>query len=99
MYNMYCCTTVYVVHTYMNNFYEELTMNDNLETLELNDEQLEAVVGGSVTGPITVSPVIAPNVNTQFNTSTVAEGNVVLWSKVSDSSIGAANVRQTNLSA
>lgn len=73
---------------------EGITMNDDIKAFELTDEQLEVVAGGFASPPINVSPQI--NVNAPVNTSAVAEGNVVLWSTLSNSPIGTTSITQSS---
>jgi hypothetical protein len=69
-------------------------MNDGIKAFELTDEQLEGVAGGFSSPPININPQV--NVNAPVNVSTVAEGNVVLWSKITNSPIGTTSVSQSN---
>jgi hypothetical protein len=69
-------------------------MNNDIKAFELTDEQLEAVVGGFTTPPINVNPQL--NINAPVNVSSVAEGNVILWSSLTNSPVGTANITQSN---
>ena len=69
-------------------------MDNDVKTLELTDEQLEVVTGAIALPPININPQV--NINTGTNVSAVGEGNVVLWSTVTNSSIGKTSVSQLN---
>ena len=80
--------TAYVVYSFTS---EELLMHKGIE---LSDEHLERVFGGYATPSISANPQI--NVNSSPNISTVGEANVILWSNLTNSPVGTANVNQSN---
>ena len=70
-------------------------MND-MNARDLTDEQLEVVTGGSVIPSITIST--QNNVNTPINVNAPVATNTILFSKVSQSSVGTINTYQSKKS-